>query len=72
MKEGSVNEAKIDKYLSPERIKLLWLLLKKRGIDFAPQQVEPVDCAIDPKIEESEKRPRESDSRSDKRTTESD
>ncbi|MEP7341565.1 MAG: hypothetical protein ABI977_27790 [Acidobacteriota bacterium] len=24
---------------SPDRIKLLWLLLKKKGIDLAPQQI---------------------------------
>jgi hypothetical protein len=37
-KEGNVDETKTDYNFSADRLKLLWLLLRKRGIDFAPPQ----------------------------------
>jgi hypothetical protein len=49
-----VNESKIRRYLAPERLKLLWLLVKKRGIDSAPQQACNYDSAIDSITKESE------------------
>jgi hypothetical protein len=35
-----MNETRIDYQISPDRKKLLWLLLRKRGIDFEPQQID--------------------------------
>jgi hypothetical protein len=49
-----VSETKIGEYLSPDRLKLLWLLLKKRGIDFAPQQIYNCDSAVDSTTKESD------------------
>jgi len=51
-----------DNYLLPDRLKLLWLALKKRGIDFVPQQAYNSECAIDPVTKESEEKPLESHS----------
>jgi hypothetical protein len=50
---------KRDNYLSPDRLKLLWLALKKRGIDFMPQQVYDPECEIARVIKESEEKPLE-------------
>lgn len=51
-----MGEMKRDNYLSPDRLKLLWLALKKRGIDFMPQQAYNSECAIDPVTKESEEK----------------
>jgi len=40
-----MNETRKDYRLSPDRLKLLWLLLRKRGIDFEPQQIRLSDQA---------------------------
>jgi hypothetical protein len=38
-KEGNMGEAETAYKFSSDRLKLLWLLLRKRGIDFVPQQI---------------------------------
>jgi len=40
--------------LSPERMKLLWLLLRKKGIDLVPQQIGLSDEATGQIINESD------------------
>jgi len=40
-----MNETKTEYRFSPDRLKLLWLLLRKRGIDFTPQQISPSESA---------------------------
>jgi len=40
-----MNETRADYHLSPDRLKLLWLLLRKKGIDFKPKQVSLSECA---------------------------
>ncbi len=48
-----MDEEKSEIYLSPERLELVWLLLRKRNVDSYPQQVDP---------REGEKRPLSGDS----------
>jgi hypothetical protein len=40
-----MSETKTEYRFSPDRLKLLWLLLRKRGIDFPPQQISPSEHA---------------------------
>jgi len=68
-----VGEINKDNYLSPDRLKLLWLLLEKRGIDFLPKKIYNSECAMDLVTMESGEESMESDSgdpTSDRRTTE--
>ena len=55
---GEINK---DNYLSPDRLKLLWLLLEKRGIDFLPQKNYDSECATDQVTMESGEESMESD-----------
>jgi len=41
-------------HFSPDRLKLLWLLLRKRGIDFSPRQIYPPEYATSQVKNESE------------------
>ena len=52
-----MNETKTGYQFSPDRMKLLWLLLRKRGIDFAPQQIGPSESATGQIEMESEPEP---------------
>jgi hypothetical protein len=58
-KGHNVGRMKRDNFLSPDRLKLLWRTLKKRGIDFIPQQAYNSECEIDPVTKESEEKPLE-------------
>jgi hypothetical protein len=49
-----MNETKTGYRRSPDRLKLLWQLLRKRGIDFAPQQISPSEFATGQIKKESE------------------
>ena len=40
-----MNETRTDYHLSPDRLELLWRLLRKRGIDFEPKQISLSECA---------------------------
>jgi hypothetical protein len=40
-----MSETKTEYRFSPYRLKLLWLLLRKRGIDFPPQQISQSEHA---------------------------
>ena len=69
---GEINK---DNYLSPDRLKLLWLLLKKKGIDFLPEKIYDSECAMAPVTTESGEESMESDGgdpTSDGRTAEID
>ena len=69
---GEINK---DNYLSPDRLKLLWLLLEKRGIDFLPQKIYNSECAMDSVTMDPGEESVESDGgdrTSDRRTTETD
>jgi len=70
-----VGEINKDNYLSPDRLKLLWLLLEKKGIDFLPQKIYNSECAIDQVTTGSGEESMESDGGDpppDRRTTETD
>jgi len=54
-----MNETKTEYRFSPDRLKLLWLLLRKRGIDFPPQQISPSEHATGRKKRRPESEPAE-------------
>jgi hypothetical protein len=49
-----MDETEIGYHFSPDRLKLLWLLLRKRGIDSAPQQIRLSEYATDQRNNELE------------------
>jgi len=49
-----MKETSKDYRYSPDRLELLWLLLKKKGIDFEPQQFPPPENATGQMKKESE------------------
>lgn len=54
-----MDETKDKNYTSPDRLELLWLLLKKRRVDFAPQQVSDSESATNTVARESDEGPLE-------------
>jgi hypothetical protein len=66
-----MGETNKDNYLSPDRLKLLWLLLEKRGIDFLPQKIYNSECATDVVTMESGEESMESDGAHVRRKTHS-
>jgi len=51
-----MDETKNYNYISPDRLELLWLLLKKRRVDFAPQQALDSEGSINTMARESDER----------------
>ena len=77
MEEGKagVDEKNKDENLPHDRLKLLWLLLKKRGIDAEPPHVYSSERAISPVISKSDEKSLDShnvDPTSDKRSADTD
>ena len=73
--KASVDEKNKDEDLPYGRLKLLWLLLKKRGIDAAPPRVDSSERAISPVTSESDEKSLDShsvDPASDKRSADTD
>lgn len=65
-KGGNVSEINKMAYrLSPDRLKLLWLLVRKAGIDFRPRQFSPSEPFIERLLKEPEPKPVKQASRSE-------
>jgi hypothetical protein len=73
--KAGVDEKNKYEDLPYDRLKLLWLLLKKRGIDAVPPRVDSPERAISPVTSESDEKSLDShsvDPTSDKRSADTD